>query len=63
MPLKLIKNRLDGKKLKIARLKRMIEQISNLPMEEQKKVMTKFYFDWKGPYDQVDDVLLMGVKV
>jgi serine phosphatase RsbU (regulator of sigma subunit) len=53
----------DGKKLKIARLKRMIEQIANLPMEEQKKVMTKFYFDWKGPYDQVDDVLLMGVKV
>jgi hypothetical protein len=25
--------------------------------------MTKFYFDWKGSYDQVDDVLLMGVKV
>jgi ligand-binding sensor domain-containing protein/serine phosphatase RsbU (regulator of sigma subunit) len=53
----------DGKKLKIARLKRMIEQISRLPMEDQKKAMAKFYFDWKGPYDQVDDVLLMGVKV
>jgi len=25
--------------------------------------MSKFYFDWKGTYDQVDDVLLMGVKV
>jgi ligand-binding sensor domain-containing protein/serine phosphatase RsbU (regulator of sigma subunit) len=53
----------DGKKLKIARLKRMIEQISRLPMDEQKDVMSKFYFDWKGSYDQVDDVLLMGVKV
>jgi serine phosphatase RsbU (regulator of sigma subunit) len=53
----------DGKKMKIARLKRMIEQISKLPMEDQKKAMTKFYFDWKGSYDQVDDVLLMGVKV
>ncbi len=53
----------DGKKMKIARLKRRIEQISKLPMEEQKKAMAKFYFDWKGSYDQVDDVLLMGVKV
>jgi ligand-binding sensor domain-containing protein/serine phosphatase RsbU (regulator of sigma subunit) len=53
----------DGKKLKIARLKRMIEQISKLPMDEQKVAMAKFYFDWKGSYDQVDDVLLMGVKV
>jgi ligand-binding sensor domain-containing protein/serine phosphatase RsbU (regulator of sigma subunit) len=53
----------DGKKLKIARLKKMIEQISRLPMDEQKEAMSKFYFDWKGTYDQVDDVLLMGVKV
>ncbi len=53
----------DGKKMKIARLKRMIEQISKLPMEDQKKAMAKFYFDWKGSYDQVDDVLMMGVKV
>lgn len=53
----------DGKKLKIARLKRIIEQISHLPMDEQKGAMSKFYFDWKGSYDQVDDVLLMGVKV
>ncbi len=53
----------DGKKLKIARLKRFIEQISKLSMEEQKEAMTKFYFDWKGDYDQVDDVLLMGVRV
>ncbi|HEX7493070.1 MAG TPA: SpoIIE family protein phosphatase, partial [Bacteroidales bacterium] len=53
----------DGKKLKIARLKRMIEQTSKLSMDAQKEAMAKFYFDWKGAYDQVDDVLLMGVKV
>ncbi len=53
----------DGKKLKIARLKRLIEQISKLPMDEQKKAISNFYMEWKGSYDQVDDVLLMGVKV
>jgi len=53
----------DGKKLKIARLKRLIEQISKLPMGEQKEVLTKFFLDWKGDYDQVDDILFMGVRV
>lgn len=53
----------DGKKMKIARLKRIIEQISKLPMDKQKDAMSKFYYDWKGSYDQVDDVLLMAVKV
>jgi len=53
----------DGKKMKIARLKRIIEQISKLPMDKQKDAMSKFYYDWKGSYDQVDDVLLMAVRV
>jgi ligand-binding sensor domain-containing protein/serine phosphatase RsbU (regulator of sigma subunit) len=53
----------EGKKMKINRLKGMIEKTVNLPMEEQKAAMSKFYFDWKGSYDQVDDVLMMGVKV
>jgi len=53
----------DGKKMKIARLKRLVEQVSKLPMNEQKEIISKFYFDWKGTYDQVDDVLLMGVRV
>jgi serine phosphatase RsbU (regulator of sigma subunit) len=53
----------DGKKLKIARLKKLIESISKMPMNEQKAEMTKFYLEWKGSFDQVDDVLLMGVRV
>jgi ligand-binding sensor domain-containing protein/serine phosphatase RsbU (regulator of sigma subunit) len=54
---------IDGKKMKIARLKHLIEQVSKLPMNEQKDAIAKFFFDWKGSYDQVDDILLMGVKV
>jgi serine phosphatase RsbU (regulator of sigma subunit) len=53
----------DGKKMKIARLKRIIEQVSKLPMSEQKEALSKFYYEWKGEYDQVDDVLLMGIRV
>ncbi|TAL58961.1 MAG: hypothetical protein EPN88_17870 [Bacteroidetes bacterium] len=54
---------IDGKKLKIARLKRLMEQVSKLAMSEQEEAISKFYFEWKGPYDQVDDILLIGVKV
>jgi ligand-binding sensor domain-containing protein/serine phosphatase RsbU (regulator of sigma subunit) len=53
----------DGKKLKIARLKKIIEQVSGLSMDDQKDMMSKYFFDWKGTLDQVDDVLIMGVKV
>jgi serine phosphatase RsbU (regulator of sigma subunit) len=53
----------DGKKMKIARLKKLIEQVSHLSMDEQKEAITKFYTEWRGTYDQVDDILLMGVRV
>jgi len=53
----------DGKKMKIVRLKRLIEQVTKLPMIEQKEAISKFFFEWKGTYDQVDDILFMGVKV
>jgi serine phosphatase RsbU (regulator of sigma subunit) len=53
----------DGKKMKIARLKRLIEQVSHLPMSEQEEIISKFYLDWKGSYEQVDDILLIGVKL
>ena len=52
----------DGKKMKIARLKKLIEEITNLPMSVQKDRIIKFYEEWKGSYDQVDDILLIGVK-
>jgi len=53
----------DGRKMKIARLRRIIEQVSDLPMEEQKEAISKFYDEWKGSFDQVDDIMLIGVKV
>jgi ligand-binding sensor domain-containing protein len=53
----------DGKKLKIARLKNLLSEISSLPIDKQEEILSKFYLDWKGNYDQVDDILFMGVKV
>ena len=53
----------DGKKMKIARLKKLIEDVNDLPMDGQKEVITKFYDEWKGIHDQVDDILLIGLRM
>lgn len=53
----------DGKKMKIARLKDFIEEISVLSMDEQGEAASSFYHEWKGDYDQVDDIIFMGVRV
>jgi serine phosphatase RsbU (regulator of sigma subunit) len=53
----------DGKKMKVARLKNFISGIFNLPVDKQEEALVRFFKEWKGDYDQVDDVLFMGVKV
>lgn len=53
----------DGKKMKIARMKKLLDDVSKLPMNEQKEIISNFFFDWKGDYEQVDDILLMGIRV
>ena len=53
----------DGKKLKIVRLKRLIDSVKDLEMEEQYKKFSDYFDEWKGNHEQVDDVLLLAFKV
>jgi hypothetical protein len=32
-------------------------------MDEQKSVLNKKFEDWKGDLEQVDDVLLIGIRI
>ncbi len=52
-----------GKKLKIIRLKALIDEIKDLPINEQHASVSKYFDNWKGDLDQVDDVLFMGIKI
>jgi serine phosphatase RsbU (regulator of sigma subunit) len=52
----------DGKKMKVARLKKLIEEIMPMSMDEQKDYITRFFYDWKGDHEQVDDILFMGIR-
>jgi ligand-binding sensor domain-containing protein/serine phosphatase RsbU (regulator of sigma subunit) len=53
----------QGKKMKVSKLRQLIEDISALPMTEQQEAINTFYDQWRGPYEQIDDILFMGVRM
>ena len=52
----------DNKKFSTGRLKKLIQEIYPLPMKEQGKILTQTFLDWKQDAEQIDDVLVFGVK-
>ncbi len=52
-----------GKKFKMVRLKNLLKDIHQKPMEEQYDYVKSTFNLWKEEYDQVDDVLFMGIKI
>ena len=53
----------DMSKFKPKRLRELINNIAELPYDEQKSEILDVFYSWKGENDQIDDVTLMGVKV
>lgn len=52
-----------GKKFKMVRLKNLLNDIYQKPMEEQYEYVKSTFNLWKEDYEQVDDVLFMGIKI
>jgi ligand-binding sensor domain-containing protein/serine phosphatase RsbU (regulator of sigma subunit) len=52
-----------GKKYKIVRLKNLLTDICMKPMKEQQEHISNNFNLWKGDFEQVDDVLFMGIKI
>ncbi|HRD41112.1 MAG TPA: SpoIIE family protein phosphatase, partial [Bacteroidia bacterium] len=51
------------KKLTTKRLKEIFVQISALPLKEQHDYLKNFMSQWKSNTEQVDDILVIGVRV
>lgn len=45
------------------RLKELLLEIHHLPLEKQKEILSSTFDTWKGSGSQIDDVLVMGVKL
>ncbi len=52
-----------GKKFRIKNLKELLHSIYQKEMSEQENILSKTFADWKGNLEQVDDILVIGIRV
>ncbi len=52
-----------GKKFNSRRFRELLQHIEKFPMEKQKKVAEAILNKWKGQNEQIDDILLIGIKM
>jgi serine phosphatase RsbU (regulator of sigma subunit) len=52
-----------GKKFMIKQLHELLLSMNSLPMKAQSALLDKTLEDWKGNHSQVDDVLVIGIRV
>jgi serine phosphatase RsbU (regulator of sigma subunit) len=52
-----------NKKLTTRKFKELLLSIQQLGMKEQEAYLDRFIEDWKGDTEQVDDILVMGVRL
>ncbi len=53
----------DKKKFSTKRLRALLEKISVLGMEEQRTELKEAFKTWKGTAGQIDDILIVGIRV
>jgi serine phosphatase RsbU (regulator of sigma subunit) len=53
----------NGKKFKYKQLQDVLLGIYDRPLTEQKKILEQKFNEWKGNMYQIDDVLIMGIRV
>jgi serine phosphatase RsbU (regulator of sigma subunit)/HAMP domain-containing protein len=52
-----------GKKFMRKQFRQLLLEINSLPMNEQLAALQKRFDDWRGDQEQVDDVLVVGVRI
>lgn len=53
----------DNKKFKSSKFQNLLISINSQPMTEQQKIITQTFKDWQGKNEQVDDVLVIGIRI
>ncbi len=54
---------MQGKKFKYKQVLQKLTELSGLPVEKQKLELEKSFEDWKGNMEQVDDLLVVGIRI
>ncbi|UCG27352.1 MAG: SpoIIE family protein phosphatase [Bacteroidales bacterium] len=53
----------ENKKFMIKNFRELLMEIHFKPVDEQKEILDKTIMDWMGEHEQVDDILVMGIKL
>jgi serine phosphatase RsbU (regulator of sigma subunit) len=53
----------EGRKYYKKRFKEYLMEIKDNSMEEQKRLVEQEFFQWKGDYKQIDDILVIGLRM
>jgi len=53
----------QGKKFKYRPFKDLLLEVHERPMEEQQKILSLIFDEWKGDLSQIDDVLVIGLRL
>ncbi len=52
-----------GKKFKHVQFKQILLELNDVPIEAQKSVLEKTLNNWIGDLEQVDDIMILGIKI
>jgi ligand-binding sensor domain-containing protein/serine phosphatase RsbU (regulator of sigma subunit) len=52
----------EGKKYKYRRFRHLLLTIHKLPLEKQKQYLDESIEEWRGNFEQIDDILVIGIK-
>ena len=52
----------EGKKFKYRRFRHLLLTIHKLPMDKQQAILESSIQEWKGNSDQIDDILVIGIR-
>ena len=53
----------QGKKFKYKQFQQVLTSAQDKPMEEQRRMLLYSHESWRGEHEQVDDILVIGIKV
>lgn len=53
----------DDRKFMKSRFRKLLQTIHQKPLKQQKEILNQTIEDWKGKHPQVDDILVIGLKL
>jgi len=51
------------KKFLTTNFRKLLVSVAGKPVDEQKTILDKTLTDWRGDIDQIDDIMVIGIRI